>query len=82
MLHIISNPEVRDWTENYKTPRLLFESLHIGNWSSSLANNMIKYNADLSELLSFDKTITWKLNWAVFFRQQQPSFLQNRIEYV
>ena len=36
---------------------------------SSLANSVTKHNTDLSKLLSFDKMIISKLNWAVFFKK-------------
>ena len=39
-----------------------------GNWWS-LANNTTKQNANVSQLLSYDKTMTPLLNLAVFFKK-------------
>lgn len=75
--HVIPNREVWEWiTENDKTPRkeqgCRSKSSNRATkaiWSS-LSKNMTMQNDDLSQLLSFDTTITSKLNFAVFFDQK------------
>ena len=39
------------------------------NRSAKAIDHITTHSADLSKLLSFDKTITSKINWAVFFRK-------------